>query len=345
MHHLSLEGISRVTRTSRLAVVATCSALALTGCGSAVRTGAAAVVGDDRITHSQLQQAVEHSPQGASTAPPNSAVTTRTTLKRLISHDILAAAADQEGVSVNPGDVDAVYDTLVKQAGGVEQLQAAAAQKGIGAGDLRTTVSDIALQNALADKLTAGVSVSDAQLRAAYQSGIAQYDQVHVAHISVETKALADQVLAAAKAAPATFGALAAKYSLDPATKDKGGDVGFQGRGTLPPPIDAALFGNPTGSIVLVPVAGSFEILQLIERRTTTFEQAKPALRRAALGQQSVAAVQALLAKTANRLGVQVNPRYGHWDVKAQDIVDPRNGVSRPEGGDRAPAATVVPGS
>ena len=59
----------------------------------------------------------------------------------------------------------------------------------------------------------------------------------------------------------------------------------------------------------------------MIERRTTTFDQASPDLRRGLLSQQRAAAVGDLLQRTARQLGVRVNPRFGVWDDKTLDVV------------------------
>lgn len=318
-------------------------ALALTGCGTTLRTGAAAVVGDDRITSTRLQQVIDRGladPQAQQSVGADRTAFTRSVLLRLISHDLLVAAATQQGVSVDNGAVDAAQDRIAAQLGGVVRLKAEAAKAGIGAADLRQTLSDVALRDALADKLTADVPVDEAKLRAAYQAGLASFDQVHSAHILVATKALAQQLLGQAKADPGSFKALAAQYSSDSGSKDKGGDLGFQGRGALEKPFEAAIFGNPAGSFVLARTRYGFHVIHILERRTTTFDQARDSLRRGLLGQARQDAVNALLTKTATRLGVKVNPRYGAWDAAANDVVAAKDRVSKPAGGTAsAPAA------
>lgn len=316
-------------------------ALGLAGCGTTVRTGAAAVIGSDRITNTHLEQVIDRglSDPAAQQGPGADRPTfTRSVLLRLISHDIIGVAAKDLGVSVDNGAVDATQDRITAQLGGGAQLQAEATKAGIGALDLRQTITDVALRDALADKLTADVPVDEAKLRAAYARGM--FDQVHSAHILVAGKALAQRLLAQVKADPGRFGALAAQYSTDTGSKDKGGDLGFQGRGALEKPFEAAIFGSPPGSFVLARTRFGYHVIHVIERRTTTFEQARQDLRRGLLGQRRLDAVNALLSRTALRLGVQVNPRYGSWDPKTLDVVARGDSVSAPEGGTpTAPAA------
>ena len=333
-----------MTRSPRCLAVVALSALAVSGCTSTVRTGAAAVVGGDRITSTQLQQVVDRSAAGASPAGKDGGALTRSVLGRLIAHDVLATAAREQGVSVTPAQVDATEDAVAKQAGGRDQLLTAAAQNGVSARDLRGVLSDFALRQALAAKLTADVPVDEAKLRAAYAAGIATFDRVHSAHILVAGKPLAERLLAQVKADPTRFAALAAQYSTDPGSKAQGGDLGFQGRGALAKPFETAIFGNPPGSFVLAHTTFGYHVIHVIARQTTSFEQARPDLRRAVIGQQTLdAAVASLLGRTARRLGVHVNPRYGTWDVRALDVVAGSSAVSRPLGGDPVQAPAGAP--
>ena len=335
----------RVTRIPRLLAVASLAVVVLTGCGDGtIRTGAAATVGDDRITTSALDSVVTRGladPSAQQTLGADRTSFERSVLRRLIAHLLLTQAAAKEHVTVSGGDIVATHDRIATQLGGETALNEAALKNGISAKDLEQTISDIAVRDALADKLTASIEIPDAALEQAYEQGIAQYDQVHSAHILVATKAKAGQILAALKAAPGRFSELAAKFSTDAGSKDKGGDLGFQGRGALEKNFETAIFTNPPGSFVIAKTQFGFHVIHVIERKTTTLEEAKPDLRRGLLGQQRGAAVESLLLKTARQLGVHVNPRFGTWDTQAQDVVElpfcPKNAVTV-AGGDATPA-------
>jgi parvulin-like peptidyl-prolyl isomerase len=343
----------RVTRTPRLLAVAGVAALVLTGCGDGtVRTGAAATVGGDRITTTALDNVVTRGladPSAQQTVGADRPTFERAVLRRLIDHLLLDRAAAREGVTISGADVLAAHDQIATQLGGEAALTAEALKAGISAKDLDQTLSDIALRDALADKLTASIDVPQAALLQAYNQNIAQYDQVRSAHILVAAKSQADQILATVKADPAQFSALAAKFSTDPGSKDKGGDLGFLGRGALEKSFETAIFTNPPGSFVIVKTQYGFHVIHVIARKTTTLQQAKTSLRRTLLGQQRSTAVTALLLKTAKELGVHVNPRFGAWDAKTQEVVALNSGpgsVTRtsPQPGDAAsPQASTGP--
>jgi parvulin-like peptidyl-prolyl isomerase len=308
------------------------SVLALTGCGDGtVRTGAAASVGDDRITTSTLDGYVTRGlkdPTAQQNVGSDKAAFERSVLGRLIAHKVLAAAAKKEGVTVTGAEVDALKAKLSNQL--AQSCQAAnvveaALRAGIAESDLRETLQDVVIKDALADKLTASLEVPDSVLKDGYQQSIAQYDTVESAHILVATKTLADDLLKRAKADPSQFAALAAKYSTDTGSKAKGGELGPQGRGALVKEFEDAIFSNKEGAIVEVKTQFGFHVIKVGKRTTVTFEQAKPELRRTLLGEQRNAALAKALQDTSKDLGVHVNPRFGVWDPVAQDVVEPKD--------------------
>ena len=322
--------VNRVTRLARLLAVASVAGLVLTGCGDGtVRAGAAATVGGERITTTALDKVVSRGladPGAQQTLGADRPTFERAVLRRLIGHLILVEAAKKEHVTVTGGEIVAAHDRIATQLGGDASLNTEALKNGISLKDLAQTIADIAVRDALSDKLTASVEVPDAALEQAYQQNIAQYDQVHSAHILVATEAKAKEILAAVKAEPTRFAEFAAKFSTDTQSKDKGGDLGFQGRGALEKSFENAIFTNPAGSFVIAHTQFGFHVIHVIERKTTTLDQAKADLRRNLLGQQRTTAVQVLLLKTAKKIGVHVNPRFGTWDPRAQDVVEIKPG-------------------
>ena len=345
-----------MTRTPlRLLACGAVAALALTGCGT-VRAGAAAVVGSDRISSDQLAGAVARGladPQAQQALGADRPKYQRDTLSRLINHRVLAAAASGQHVAVTEGAVDARLAGFAQQAGGRPQLEQQAAQAGIARVDLRGFVRDLVLTDALGDTLTAGASVPPEVVAGLYQQGIAQYDQVHAAHILVARADVAAVILARVKANPALFAPLAAQYSTDTSNKAKGGDLPLAGRGSFVKPFEDAVFAAPPGSFLVVHTQFGYHVVHVIERRTTSLAQAAPALRRQALQKQRTTLVQGLLRATARRLGVQVNPRFGRWDPDRGSVVaptpDPSHDVTSPvpvAGGDTggpAPQDTGAP--
>jgi len=143
-----------------------------------------------------------------------------------------------------------------------------------------------------------GLAISDDQLKAQYQKNIQDYqvpNRVHVEHILLmtvgagktdaevdEIKKKAQDLLNQAKKG-ANFEDLAKKYSEDPGTKDKGGDLGWIIQGQTVAEFEKAAFSLPKGSISdLVKTQYGFHILKIIDKEsahTKPFEEVKDSIR------------------------------------------------------------------
>ncbi|GAA0449309.1 SurA N-terminal domain-containing protein [Streptomyces stramineus] len=121
--------IRRRTALSVCAVALLAAAPALTACGATAHPGAAAVVGNDRITVSQLQgqvkqvrEAQRSSPQGPQLVA-NSARLGQDTLVRLIQYRIVEKAAKDNGVEISRRELQEQRVRAERATGGAEALQ------------------------------------------------------------------------------------------------------------------------------------------------------------------------------------------------------------------------------
>ena len=336
-------------RLLRPALAAGAAVLLLSGCGEAeVRPGAAALVGEERIAADELQQVVERGlsdPTAEQQLGQDLAAFQRQALSRLISREVLEAAAEREGVTVTRGDVDAQLERFAEQAGGREALEAQAAASGVSPQDLPRFVRDIVLEQALGDELTEDEQVPQAQLRELYEQNLAEYDRVRSRHILVEDEEQAREILAQVREDPSRFAELAAESSIDESNAERGGDLGFAGRGQFVPEFEQVLFSAEPGAFEVVQTQFGWHVINVLERDTTTLAEARPELRRVALQEQRQAAVGELLQEVAADLGVTVNPRFGRWDPETgtiEELEDP-NDVLVP-GDDLETIEEVVPG-
>ncbi|WAX79649.1 SurA N-terminal domain-containing protein [Streptomyces sp. KMM 9044] len=126
----------RRRRTALLLTVAlTAAAPLLTACGNDARPGAAAVVGGQRITVSQLESRVGEIRAAQREAVPDEAQykqavartgsLTRDTLQGMVLDRVLERAAGDAGVTVTPKEVQEMRSGLEEQAGGAEALETA----------------------------------------------------------------------------------------------------------------------------------------------------------------------------------------------------------------------------
>lgn len=121
-----MNGSTRVSGRVRaaFAVLVIVASLTLTGC-DAEQVGAAAVVGGSRITVEQVQAGVEDLRKVNREVPADEAH--RRVLGELIRARVVEEAAARRGVSVEPGEVRRLIDSLVQNLGGQQQFEAALA--------------------------------------------------------------------------------------------------------------------------------------------------------------------------------------------------------------------------
>lgn len=114
------------------------------------------------------------------------------------------------------------------------------------------------------DVVEHAAKVTDEELKNYYQANIERYrtpEERRASHILIlaaasasaedkaKAKAQAEDLLKQIKSSPGKFAELAAKFSKDPGSAEKGGDLGFFGRGLMVKPFDAAVFALKVGEL------------------------------------------------------------------------------------------------
>jgi parvulin-like peptidyl-prolyl isomerase len=91
-------------------------------------------------------------------------------------------------------------------------------------------------------------------------------EQVHARHIVADSEEAARDLLAQLQQG-ADFVALAREHSLDLATRDNGGDLGWFARGVVAPELENAAFALQPGQISdVVHLGGGYHLIQVVER-------------------------------------------------------------------------------
>jgi parvulin-like peptidyl-prolyl isomerase len=118
----------------------------------------------------------------------------------------------------------------------------------------------ILAQNYATDQLTEKMKATDQEVDAY----IAQHPELD----NKQTKAKADDVLKRVRAGE-DFAKLAKEFSTDPGSKEKGGDLGWFGRGAMVPEFEEAAFKLKPGEVSdLVQSKFGYHIIKLDERKT-----------------------------------------------------------------------------
>jgi peptidyl-prolyl cis-trans isomerase C len=290
-----------------LAALVAVGGLALSACGAA-HPGAAAPVGDDRITVAELQALTNRTladPTFAASSGADTAAVQRQELTNLISHHLLDIAARDKGVTVTEGEVGNTISSVLKQEGSQDALNKDAAAHGIAPDDIHDYFYYATLQTKLAPKIETPV--------------------VHVAHILVKDEKTADKILSEVKADPSSFADLAKSQSTDTASAANGGDLGTAPSAQFVTKFADAVDAAKVGSYFVVQTQFGWHVVHLISRTTETLADIDAANQQSGnqQGQQIEAAVFARyldsVAKKAG--GITVNPRYGTWDSDQGGVV------------------------
>ena len=192
-------------------------------------------------------------------------------------------AAAQEGIVVDERAGRQALDDFVKQrfpdgqAGFVKLLSTVGASE-------QDVITELRRQRSIAllfQKVTAGTHapVSDDEARRFYQAHLADFvepERRHLRNIVVSTKPEADRIVAQVNAG-ADFAALARTSTLDQATQDAGGDLGWAYRSQLEPEFADTAF-RLAPNVVSDPVRTQegWDVLQVLEvqpSRQLTYEQ------------------------------------------------------------------------
>ena len=278
-------------------------ALLLVGCSSGdgagdgdVPPGSVAVVGDRAITKSEFDDLVKYAKQSytAQKRPFPKAGTQEyaqirdQAVRFLVQRAQFEVKADDLGVDVSDDAVDKRIDEYIKDRhqGSKKKFQEELKQQGLSDQQARDIIRANLVQEAIYNKVTADVKVTDKQIRDYYDKNKAQYGTPEtrlVRHVLVKDKALADRLYNQLRVSGADWAGIAKRYSEDTGWKNKGGRYTAT-KGQVVPEFGKAVFSMKTNAVTKpVKTQYGYHIIQAlapIKKGTTTpFSQVKEAIR------------------------------------------------------------------
>lgn len=195
---------------------------------------------------------------------------------------------------------------------------------------------DQILAKELENGLKKSVKVSETDIEGYYREHLDRYvtpERVKARHILVEKQGLADDLLSRLKKG-ADFQALAKKHSTCPSA-DKGGDLGWFGRGKMAPEFEKAVFALNKGELGdVVKSSFGYHVIRLEDKRepkTKTLDQVRKSIERTLRKKQAEARMAELKDEISKKAGVTVNdgyfsrfPALGRHDVeKVRELAGP----------------------
>lgn len=222
----------------RMRIAAATAALALivtaAGCGT---SDAVAKVNGEKITREEFDGIVEVAKkQDTTLASLKEGDAMLLQYKRMILDSMIEAVlvrqeAKRVGIKVTDKDIDAKLAEIKASYPDENSFNEVVKQSGMTMEQIRQSISDQLIYQALYDKVAPAPKISEDQLKKYYEENkttqFTKEPEAHLQHIlfAENDKATAEKVLKEIQGG-ADFGALAAKYSTDPGSKNSGGDLG-----------------------------------------------------------------------------------------------------------------------
>ncbi|CAN5844637.1 peptidylprolyl isomerase [soil metagenome] len=296
----------------KLCVVALAIALlAFAGCSPAkpakdVESGAQKVVTFDggEVTKGEVKEAVDQFAQqsGAGEIPadsPQFKSALQQVMPQLVGVEIAKAYAQENDISISKKDVDMEIETIKDQiseqakAGGQDIGREKAFKEALEQADfseeqLRQDIRGQLPIQKVQEEVVGDVKPTDAEIKAFYDENkelqFATPEQRCISHIlfNKDQKKKAKEVNQELKDG-GKFSKLAKEYSQDPGSKDKGGDLGCQGKGSFVPEFEKAAFNADEGEVVgPVETEFGYHVIKVTETKavkTAPLEEVKPQIR------------------------------------------------------------------
>ncbi len=307
-------------------------ALGVTPARAAVVERIVAVVNGEIILESQLEERGRAMFAEAKKDPdPVARKRRETSLRRevldhLVDEELLAQQARELKIVVSPQDVDRMIDDVKKRNNLDDNtLVEALAQQGMDLVSYREVVKRQVLRlRVLEVTVRSRVAVTDEDIRRYYESNLKQLGadrKVRASHIFLgippeATAAEADQIrkraleLVQRARGGEDFAKLARENSQDTATRSEGGDLGYFGRGMLPPAVEEIVFSMSPGE-VRGPVRAErgFHVIKLVDRKdekARPFEDVKEQIREQLMQQEMEKHTRSWLAEMRRKAHVNI---------------------------------------
>jgi peptidyl-prolyl cis-trans isomerase C len=267
----------------------------------------------DRVRRGGGSQVVDAPPAPAKIEPKELPRLARALLDPIIDRVLLVQRAKVAGLTVSDAEVQAAVDALAESArASGESFDERLAQDGQTAEQLAEETRERLLAEKWVAQQTRGEKPSSAEVRAWFEqhrSELDTKDEVHAQQILVataeEAKSLLDQIRAGAP-----FEQLARTHGRSPDAQ-RGGDLGWFARGTMPRQFDDACFSLKPGQVSgVVQTSYGYHLFKVLGRRgprKRALDEVKEEVARRAFAEKQAIAERQLLDQVRKSANVRIN--------------------------------------
>jgi parvulin-like peptidyl-prolyl isomerase len=336
--------------------------LAFAGCSPAepvdsVESGARKVVTFDggEVTEGEVEEAIGQFAQqsGAGEIPPGSPqyeAAVQQVIPQLVGVEIARVYAEENDITVSQEDVDreieTIKDQIAQQAeaagediGREEAFQTALEQAGFTEEQLRQDIREQLPLQKVQEEVTGDAEPTQAEIRAFYDENkelqFSTPEQRCISHIlfNKDQEQRAEEVKQQLED-DGDFAELAREFSQDPGSKEQGGELGCQGRGSFVPAFEDAAFEAEEGEIVgPVETEFGYHVIQVTEvqpEETAPLEEVQPQIREQLAQEQQVTEFEEWIEEQKEQRNVKYLPGYDP-EQAAPEATAPEGTVPEPQ--------------
>jgi peptidyl-prolyl cis-trans isomerase SurA len=253
-----------------------------------------ATVGDRQISRDEIEKAYRREAPAQPRADEEALADKLTLLNQVIVQELLLAKARELKIELSDTELDNAFAEAKKNITD-DQFQKELASRNLTPADMRESLRRDMLANKVMEReVTAKIAVTDDDIKTFFETNRASFnrneDAYHIAQITVtpvranqqinrsgndaatpqEAQAKAQMLMERLKAG-APFAELAADFSEDPESAQRGGDLGFvpvSALRSVPAPLRDAVLNSQPGSVRMVSIGGGHTIVLLVAKDT-----------------------------------------------------------------------------
>jgi len=203
----------------------------------------------------------------------------------------------KRNVRISGREVDLALESIVKQEklSSKKELENALKRMGLSMPRFRNMIKDEMLVQKMVNKVRQEVKVTPDDLR-----------EVRASHILVTTESEAEEILGELKAGK-DFASLAKKYSKDPGTAGKGGDLGYFTTGAMVEPFERAAFKLKVGETSkVVKTQFGYHIIRVVDTQLRKFPGEEKDIEKAALAEKQEKAFRKWFLEIKNKAEIEI---------------------------------------
>lgn len=187
----------------------------------------------------------------------------------LVGRALIDLAAEESNISLDQQELEARWQIWLSEPGTRARLDSGEVTER----ELRDRLVTLVLLDQLSwNELT--VKEQEKALKEYWDANQRDLEQLHLRHIVVESQKDANDI-SSRLAAGVDFSELARRFSLDPLTREQGGDMGWKSRADLTEDLRSFLFLLPTGAASTPVASASGWHIFMVDERRDSFKDCK----------------------------------------------------------------------